>query len=89
MNKVISNFDEAVSIIPDGASVAVYFWSFPGNPQNLLMALSKHGAKNLTLITPNFYIYPLPRRFSYRAYNPFTTIEKGSSIILWQCSVDE
>jgi len=63
MNKIINNFDEAVSIIPDGASVAVYFWSFPGNPQNLLKALSKHGAKNLTLITPNYYIYPLPEDF--------------------------
>jgi len=63
MNKILKSFDAAVASIPDGASIAVYFWGFPGNPQNLLMALKKHGAKNLTLITPNFYIYPLPEEY--------------------------
>lgn len=50
-NKVIGNFDQAVADIFDGAIVAVSGAQGPaGVPQNLILALVRQGAKNLTLI---------------------------------------
>jgi 3-oxoacid CoA-transferase A subunit len=50
-NKIFSNADEAVADISDGATVMVGgFGSFGGLPINLLVALAKQGAKNLTVI---------------------------------------
>lgn len=60
MNKILSSFDEAVADILDGASVGMYFWGFPGCPQNLIVALRQHGAKDLTLICENFIPTPIP-----------------------------
>ena len=53
-NKVFSSFDEAVADIPDGASIVSECWGVTAMPQNLVAALAKQGAKNLTLITHNF-----------------------------------
>lgn len=60
MNKIVSSFKEAVSDIPDGASVAMYNWGVVGITQNLLLALIDHGAKDLTLILPNYLTLKFP-----------------------------
>jgi len=50
-NKIISNADEAVADIFDGATIMVGgFGSFGGLPINLLVALANQGAKSLTII---------------------------------------
>jgi 3-oxoacid CoA-transferase subunit A len=55
MNKVYSSFREAVVDIPDGARIMLGLFGGPaGTPQNLLIALRDHGAKNLTVIVSNF-----------------------------------
>jgi len=54
INKVRSNFDDAVSDIADGASIMMYSWGAAGTPQNLIRALRDRGAKELTIITHNF-----------------------------------
>ncbi len=51
MNKVYGNFDEAVRDIPDGASIMIGGFGGPGGcPQNLIKALDRQGAKELTII---------------------------------------
>ena len=51
LNKVLTSCDEAVVDIFDGATVMVGgFGSFGGLPINLIVALSRQGAKNLTVI---------------------------------------
>ena len=51
LNKVLTSCDEAVADIFDGATVMVGgFGSFGGLPINLIVALSRQGAKNLTVI---------------------------------------
>lgn len=51
IDKTVSTFEEAVGDIGDGASVAVAGAQGPaGIPKNLLLALVKKGAKNLTVI---------------------------------------
>ena len=51
INKIFRNCDEAVADIFDGATIMVGgFGSFGGLPINLLVALAKQGAKNLTII---------------------------------------
>ena len=51
INKIFSNCDEAVADIFDGATIMIGgFGSFGGLPINLIVALAKQGAKNLTVI---------------------------------------
>lgn len=50
MNKVISSIDEAVADIPDGASIAIGGFFTAGTPVDLIQALARQGARNLTLI---------------------------------------
>jgi 3-oxoacid CoA-transferase A subunit len=51
VNKVMRSCDEAVADIFDGATIMVGgFGSFGGLPVNLITALSRQGAKNLTVI---------------------------------------
>jgi len=51
VNKLFKTCDEAVADVFDGATVMVGgFGSFGGLPINLIVALSKQGAKNLTVI---------------------------------------
>ncbi len=54
INKVFTSFDEAVADIPDGASIAAECWGYPATPQNLIAALKRKGAKDLTIITHTF-----------------------------------
>jgi 3-oxoacid CoA-transferase subunit A len=57
-NKVFNSFDEAVADIPDGASIATGCWGMTSLSQNLIAALKRKGAKELTLIVHN--IIPIP-----------------------------
>jgi 3-oxoacid CoA-transferase A subunit len=50
MDKVFASIDEAVKDIPDGASIAVGGFFTAGTPAQLLQALARQGAKNLTII---------------------------------------
>jgi len=54
INKVFTGFDEAVADIPDGSSIAIECWGYPATPQNLIAALKRKGAKDLTIITHTF-----------------------------------
>ena len=52
MNKIVPNFDEAVSDIPDGAMLMIDGFAGPGGTaQNLIRALRDHGARDLTIIS--------------------------------------
>jgi 3-oxoacid CoA-transferase len=53
MKKVVKDAAEAVRDIPDGASVMVSGFGLCGVPENLILALRDHGAKNLTMISNN------------------------------------
>ena len=57
INKVVGSFDEAVADVFDGAVILMGgFGPANGTPSNLLRALVKQGAKNLTLVanTPGY-----------------------------------
>jgi 3-oxoadipate CoA-transferase alpha subunit len=50
-NKVFDSFDEAVADVPDGSVILIGgFGPADGCPSNLIRALAKQGAKNLTLV---------------------------------------
>ena len=52
VSKVVSSFDEAVSDIPDGATLMIDGFAGPGGtPQNLIRALRDHGARDLTIVS--------------------------------------
>ena len=52
MNKIVLNFDEAVSDISDGAMLMIDGFAGPGGTaQNLIRALRDHGARDLTIIS--------------------------------------
>lgn len=53
MDKVIPDALEAVSDIPDGASIAVGGFGAAGVPWALVAALLEHGARRLTIVTNN------------------------------------
>ncbi|MFI5346865.1 MAG: CoA transferase subunit A [Elusimicrobiota bacterium] len=53
MNKTVANAAEAVSRIPDRATIMVGGFGVCGLPENLLAALLAAGPKNLTLISNN------------------------------------
>ncbi len=56
INKVYASFDEAVADIHDGATIMVGGFAGPGGlPENLIAALHKQGAKNLTIIANAFW----------------------------------
>jgi len=60
MDKIYTSYKDAVADIPDGASVGINNWGFAGGPQNLILALRDHGARNLTLMTQNYIYTPFP-----------------------------
>jgi 3-oxoacid CoA-transferase subunit A len=53
MNKVVASAEEAVRDISDGASIMIGGFGLCGNPENLIRALVKKGAKNLTTMSNN------------------------------------
>lgn len=50
MNKVYTSVDAAVADIPDGASIAIGGFFTAGTPNDLISALARQGAKDLTII---------------------------------------
>ncbi|MBN1664350.1 MAG: CoA transferase subunit A [Deltaproteobacteria bacterium] len=56
MDKV-TTATEAISMVQDGALVAINFWG-PGSPKYLWQALVDHTAKDLSIYTNNFWAMP-------------------------------
>src|SRR4029453_14436558 len=52
-NKIYQTFDEAVADVPDGSVFMSPGFGGVGLPRNLLAALNRQGAKNLTGISNN------------------------------------
>ena len=52
-NKVYRSFDEAVADIPDGSTIMFPGFAGPGQPPNLIAALLRQGARDLTGISNN------------------------------------
>ncbi len=53
MKKIVASADAAVADIPDGATVLVGGFGLCGNPEHLIAALNRRGAKDLTLVSNN------------------------------------
>lgn len=54
MDKTFTSVDEAVADIPDGASIVIGGFFTAGTPYQLIRALARHKAKNLTIIAQSF-----------------------------------
>ena len=53
MNKVLASAEEAVALIPDGATILMGGFGLCGIPENLIAALHARGTKDLTVISNN------------------------------------
>jgi 3-oxoacid CoA-transferase subunit A len=53
MDKIVASAAEAIRDLQDGATVMVGGFGLCGNPENLIAALARKGAKNLTIISNN------------------------------------
>ena len=53
MNKVLASADEAVAVIPDGATIMVGGFGLCGIPENLLAAIHRRGTRHLTIVSNN------------------------------------
>ncbi len=53
MNKVLASADEAVAVIPDGATIMMGGFGLCGIPEHLIAALHRRGTKDLTIISNN------------------------------------
>src|SRR5688572_3895859 len=53
MNKVLATADEAVAVIPDGATIMMGGFGLCGIPEHLIAALQRRGTKNLTIVSNN------------------------------------
>ena len=53
MNKVLASAEEAVALIPDGATIMMGGFGLCGIPENLIAALRQRGTKDLTVISNN------------------------------------
>jgi len=53
MNKVLRGADQAVALIPDGASILMGGFGLSGIPENLIEALHARGTRDLTIISNN------------------------------------
>ena len=53
MNKVLASADEAVALIPDGATIMMGGFGLCGLPENLIKALHTRGTSDLTVISNN------------------------------------
>ncbi len=53
MNKLVNSADEAVADVFDGATILLGGFGLCGLPENLIQALLRKGAKNLTLVSNN------------------------------------
>jgi 3-oxoacid CoA-transferase subunit A len=53
MNKVVPSAEEAVALIPDGATIMMGGFGLCGIPENLIAALHRRGTRGLTVISNN------------------------------------
>ncbi len=53
MNKVLATADEAVAVIPDGATIMMGGFGLCGIPEHLIAALLRRGTKDLTNVSNN------------------------------------
>lgn len=53
IDKSVATLEDAVSIIPDGASIMIGGFGPAGQPLELIDALIEHGARELTVISNN------------------------------------
>jgi 3-oxoacid CoA-transferase subunit A len=53
MNKVLASADEAVALIPDGATIMMGGFGLCGIPENLIAALRRRGTTDLTVVSNN------------------------------------
>jgi 3-oxoacid CoA-transferase subunit A len=53
MNKVLRDAEEALALIPDGATIMMGGFGLSGIPENLIAALHRRGTKDLTIISNN------------------------------------
>jgi 3-oxoacid CoA-transferase subunit A len=53
MNKVLASADEAVALIPDGATIMMGGFGLCGIPENLIHALHARGTRGLTIVSNN------------------------------------
>src|SRR5262249_27245544 len=53
MNKVGSSAEEAVALVPDGATIMMGGFGLCGIPENLIAALHRRGTKGLTVVSNN------------------------------------
>ena len=53
MNKVLATADEAVAVVPDGATIMMGGFGLCGIPEHLIAALHRRGTKNLTIVSNN------------------------------------
>jgi len=53
MNKVLTSADEAVALVPDGATIMMGGFGLCGIPENLIAALRARGTRDLTVISNN------------------------------------
>jgi 3-oxoacid CoA-transferase subunit A len=53
MNKVLGSAEDAVALIPDGASIMMGGFGLCGIPENLIKALHTRGTRDLTVISNN------------------------------------
>ena len=53
MNKVLATADDAVALIPNGASILMGGFGLCGIPENLIRALHTRGTRDLTVISNN------------------------------------
>src|ERR1700741_5478630 len=53
MNKVLASAEEAVALVPDGATILMGGFGLCGIPENLIQALRARGTRDLTIISNN------------------------------------
>jgi len=53
MNKVVSSAQDAVALVPDGATIMMGGFGLCGIPENLIAALHRRGTRGLTVISNN------------------------------------
>ncbi len=53
MNKVLESADDAVALIPDGATIMMGGFGLCGIPENLIAALHARGTRGLTVVSNN------------------------------------
>ena len=81
MNKVLASADDAVALVPDGATILMGGFGLCGIPENLIQALRARGTKGLTLISNNAGVDDFGIGILLRVLSPITP---HVSHVLWR-----